>query len=90
MKRAITRVTFVITVITIITFSIKGYQLNKLIKKVDNQVVNDKNELAVSQKQLTKLQWESTQMNSPEYIERVAREELGMVKEDDIVFREKK
>lgn len=89
MKKMIIRLAVIITSVIIIILSIQGYQLNRLIKRVDNQIALDQKELATGKKQLKKLENEVTQINTPEYIEKVAREELGMVKEEDIVFREK-
>ncbi len=88
-KQIIFRMALIITTLVIVMFSIKGYQLNKLIKRVDQQISSDEKELVINKKQLMDLQNESTQINTLEYIEKVAREELGMVKESDIVFREK-
>ncbi|MDF2613236.1 MAG: Septum formation initiator [Clostridia bacterium] len=88
-KKIILHITFIITGIIIMVLSVQGYQLSKLIKRVDNQIIIDKKELAAGKKELEKLENEVTQINTPEYIEKVAREELGMVKEEDIVFREK-
>ena len=90
MKKAIVRMAFIFTVMSLITLCVKGYQLNKLVKKVDFQIIRDKHELTLQKSQLKKLEKEITEMNTPAYIEKVAREELGMVKEEDIVFREKK
>ena len=89
MKKIIIRITFIITSIMIIILSVQGYQLNRLIKRVDNQIAIDQKALTQGKKQLNQLKNEVTQINTPEYIEKVAREELGMVKKEDIVFREK-
>ncbi|WP_070001072.1 FtsB family cell division protein [Cellulosilyticum sp. I15G10I2] len=88
-KQNIFRLTFIITILIVVILGMKGYQLNKLIKRVDHQISMDKKELGINAEQLKSLQNEITQMDTLEYIEKVAREELGMVKESDIVFREK-
>lgn len=90
LKKIIFRVTFIITILIFLMFGVQGYQLNRLIKRVDEQIGADRKELEDSKKQLNKLENEITKMDTPEYIEKIAREELGMVKKDDIVFREKK
>lgn len=89
-KKIILRITLLVTIMSAAFFSIKGYQLNKLIQRVDRQIALDEKELFIQKRQLQTLQDEMAQVNTVEYIEKVAREELGMVKESDIVFRQKK
>ncbi|MDF2594162.1 MAG: Septum formation initiator [Clostridia bacterium] len=88
-KQTIVRTVFILTLITISVLGVRSYQLNTLIKRVDNQIYLDQQSLKSGQKELEKLEQEVTQINTPEYIEKIAREELGMVKKEDIVFREK-
>ncbi|MDF2877219.1 MAG: Septum formation initiator [Clostridia bacterium] len=88
-KQTIVRVVFILTFITISVLGVKSYQLNKLIKRVDQQIDLDQQMLRSRQKELEKLEQEITQINTPEYIEKIARGKLGMVKKEDIVLREK-
>lgn len=88
-KQTIVRTVFILTLIAISVLGVRSYQLNTLIKRVDNQIYLDQQSLKSGQKELEKLEQEVTQINTPEYIEKIAREELGMVKKEDIVFREK-
>lgn len=68
---------------------IKAKEINKIMQDLDDQIVNSRQELERDQERLEDLKEEKENMNSPEYIEKVAREKLGMVKKDDIVFKQK-
>jgi len=88
-KSIAVRIMFTITVLVLLGLGLSGYRLHKLIKRIDYQVALGKQELSKNKKQLEQLQLEVTQIDTPEYIEKVAREELGMVKKEDIIFKEK-
>ncbi|MGL6174237.1 MAG: FtsB family cell division protein [Cellulosilyticaceae bacterium] len=88
-KQIIFSMFFVITVTTIIGLGLKAREFNKILSDLDSQITFSKAELNKDVKRLEELKKEKESMNSPEYIEKVAREKLGMVKKDDIVFKQK-
>ncbi len=79
----------IISTIMVIGLSIKGYQVNNLIKRVEEQVEEEKKILLEEQNKLEALEKEVAEINTPEYIERIARNQLKMVREDEIVFKKK-
>ena len=52
----------------------------------DQQTVQLREQLKALESENHRLQQERDQLNTPEYIEKVAREELGMVKKGETVF----
>lgn len=88
-KQAIFRVFLGVTACIITGLSVKAVEFNRIIQGLDAQVVASQSELQKDKKRLEELKTERETMNSPEYIEKVAREKLGMVKADDIVFKQK-
>lgn len=88
-KKIIFRVSVLITACVIIGLSIRGIGIKRVINQLDEQIQRAEEQLMVEQQYLEELQEERANMDSLEYIEKVAREKLGMVKKDDIVFKEK-
>lgn len=89
-RTIIFRVFFVITLCTIAGLGVKAVEINKIVHNLDAQIYDSRQELIVDQQRLEELRQEKEDMNSLEYIEKVAREKLGMVKKDDIIFKERK
>ncbi len=79
----------IISTIMVIGLSIKGYQVNNLIKRVEEQVEEEKKILLEEKNKLEALEKEVAEINTPEYIERIARNQLKMVREDEIVIKKK-
>lgn len=88
-KKVIWRITFIASIGILIYFGFKTVELNKVIASVDEQLIEAQKKLEKEQTELKELEEERDHMETLEYIERVAREKLGMVKKDDIVFKEK-
>lgn len=78
-----------ITVCIISGLGIKAMEFGRIIHGLDTQIESAKAELEKDILRLDELKIERENMNTPEYIEKVAREKLGMVKKDDIVFKQK-
>lgn len=76
-----------------IVFSIGLYASSTRIKalttKIEEEVREEQKMLKEEQARLVELQEEVAQMDTTQYIEKVASEQLGMVKEDTIIIREK-
>lgn len=89
-KVIILRIAFIVTTLGVVGLFVSGQNLRVLNKKVDKELEVTREKVAVQQDKLEALQKEVTDINSKEYIEKVATDQLGMVEEDTIVFREKK
>lgn len=88
-KKIIWRITFITSMGILLYLGARTIELNKVINKLDNQLVEATKKLEEEQNELEQLNKEKDNMETLEYIERVARDKLGMVKKDDIVFKEK-
>ncbi|MDA3732775.1 septum formation initiator family protein [Niameybacter massiliensis] len=88
-KKIIWRITFITSMGILLYLGARTIELNKVINKLDNQLVEATKKLEEEQNELEELNKEKDNMETLEYIERVARDKLGMVKKDDIVFKEK-
>lgn len=88
-KKIVWRITLVASIGILIYFGFKTIELNKVIDSVDEQIIEAQKELEKDKAELQGLEDERDHMELLEYIERVARDKLGMVKKDDIVFKEK-
>lgn len=88
-RKIIWRITVVTCVGVLIYLGMRTIELNKVIDKLDTQLVEANKKLEEEKKELEILNQEKANMESLEYIEQVARDKLGMVKKDDIVFKEK-
>ena len=88
-KKIIWRITFIASMSILLYLGARTVELNKVINKLDSQLVEATKKLEEEQNELEELNKEKDNMETLEYIERVARDKLGMVKKDDIVFKEK-
>ncbi len=88
-KRNILQISVLLTTLIIAYFAIKSTELYQVIRQLEGQVKAAEEKLEQETEALTELQTERNKMDTLEYIEEVAREKLGMVKPDDIVFRKK-
>lgn len=88
-KKVIWRITVVACIGILVYFGFRAVELNKVIDTLDTQLVEANKKLEKEKQELETLEEERDNMESLEYIERVARDKLGMVKKDDIVFKEK-
>ena len=88
-KKVIWRITLLISIAVVAYLGIRAREVSTLIKQLDAQIMSAESTLMQEQEKLEQLKAERDHMNSLEYIEKIAREKLGMVKKDDIVFKEK-
>ena len=88
-KKIIWRLWVGITLVIILYFGVRAKELIVVRNQLDERLVRAYEELAQEEASLALLQEERENMDTLEYIEKIAREKLGMVKEDDIVFKEK-
>lgn len=80
---------YTIVLVVTIWISFKTVEINNIIETLDYQISAAEKELEENKQYLQSLEEERKAMDTPEYIEKIAREKLGMVKKDDIVFKEK-
>ena len=78
-----------LTVIVVSYLGFKAVEMNRVVYALGVQIEDAQNKLQEEETILADLKIEREEMDTVEYIEKVAREKLGMVKPDDIVFREK-
>lgn len=64
-----------------------GRQVGKLKSEIDEQIAQQQREINEKNRQLSYLEEQYEQMDSDEYIRKIATEELGMVDQDTIVFQ---
>ena len=77
--------TFMILFFTVITINL-FIQLNNL-NQLKAQAANIVNEIEQKKEENIKLKDDKEYYNSDSYIEKIAREQLGLIKSDEMVFR---
>lgn len=88
-KKLVIRSVLVVSVLSISYLGFKAAEIDRVIKQLDTQLQQAEKQLEKEEQTLEELQKERENMNTLEYIEKAAREKLGMVKSDDIVFKKK-
>ena len=66
-----------------------GQRVKAITKDIEYQISVEKEVVAEKNQKLEEMKQQLEEMDSPEYIKKVASEELGMVESDTIVFRAK-
>lgn len=77
----------VFTVIAIGGLFIYGQKVKTITKKIDRQIEIEQAAIDEKNEKLEALEAQIEEIDSPEYIKKIATEELGMVEEDIIVFK---
>lgn len=80
---------WIITCCIVVGFGVSGFKLKKVCNKLDLQIVENQKSVEDQKQELMQLEQDIEDMNSIEYIEKIASEQLGMVKPDTIVIKEK-
>ena len=78
-----------VAIIVALILGYQGMQLAKIARSLDQQIKETQKEVAIENKKVEALILEYENIESLQNVERVAREKLGLVKKDEIVFREK-
>ena len=81
------RLAAVATLIIICCFVVNGQRVKALQIRVEEQIAIEEKKLAKEESKLEDLTKEMEQIDTLEYIEKVATDQLGLVKEDTIVFK---
>ena len=79
----------IIAIILTVFLGSQGMQLLKVSRSLDAQLEEAQKELSLQGRNLEELQIEYENIESISTVENIAREKLGFVKKDEIVFREK-
>lgn len=77
-----------ITVVVVLGY--QGIKMSQVAKSLDTQLEEVEKQIAVESKKLEELTIEYENIESPQTVEKIAREKLGLVKDDEIVFRERR
>ncbi|WP_084758009.1 FtsB family cell division protein [Defluviitalea phaphyphila] len=78
---------FILIFLLMIAF--KSYDLQKINKELEAQKKEYSKQIEMAKEEQESLLEEKEYSQSKEYIEKVAREKLGLIKEDEIIFMEK-
>jgi len=81
------KITMFIVTIVLVTLGYQGMRLRQVSQQLDQQIKKTQKEIAIESKKLENLQKEYQEMDSLQNIEKVARDKLGLVKNDEIVFK---
>lgn len=79
----------VLTVMAIGGLFIYGQKVKEITKDIERQIEIEQAAVDEKNEKLQALQAQIEEIDSPEYIKKIATEELGMVEEDAIVFKVK-
>lgn len=76
-----------LTTVAVAGLFVYGQRVKGITKDVEYQISVEKEAVTEKHQKLTQMKQQLNQMDSPEYIRKVASEELGMVEKDTIVFK---
>lgn len=77
------------TVFSISLLSVRAFDINKTLKQTEIQLSHMSEDVALLKEKIKDLEHQKTLVGTDEYIEKVAREKLGLIKEGDIIFKER-
>ncbi len=83
------RIVRTIAILVVVVIGYKGIEVAKISRSLDHQIKEVTKEVALETKKLEELKIEYENIDSLHTVESMAREKLGYVKNDEIVFREK-
>ncbi|OON97541.1 MAG: hypothetical protein ATN36_03020 [Epulopiscium sp. Nele67-Bin005] len=79
--------TILVSSAIIFSLGLKASEILVIMEQLEIQIRDVSQEIYIHQIKLDVIQQEQENMNNIEYIESVAREKLGMVKKEDIIFK---
>lgn len=85
----IRNVVFGLTVVTAVVLSFYSHKVKQIQTNIERQIEIEQAAIEEKNIELIEIQQQADEMDSLEYIKKVATEELGMVEEDAIVFKAK-
>lgn len=81
------KITMSFVTIVVLTLAYQGLRLRQVSQQLDGQLKNTQKEVEVESKKLKDLQRQHKEIDSLENVEKVAREKLGLIKNDEIIFK---
>lgn len=81
------KITMFIVTMMLITLGYQGIRLRQVSQQLAEQLKNTQKEITIESTKLEDLQKEYNEIDSLQNIEKVARDKLGYVKNDEIVFK---
>ncbi len=78
-----------VALLLVVFLGYQGIQVLKISRNLDTQLEEVEKELTLQTRKLEELQDEHGNIESQSTVESIAREKLGFVKKDEIVFRER-
>lgn len=85
-KKLITRVVVIILLLFMIYGGFKYYNNYRQIQELEHEVTRLEKQISSAREQRERLQIELNNINNPEYIEKIARKELGLVKPGELLI----
>jgi len=85
-KRKKSKIYLLVTLCAMVYFTYLMIGQERIIRDKSNQIAIVNQKIDDEKSKNAELKKQKDQVNSPEYIEKVAREQLGMVKPDEKVF----
>ncbi|NLI90033.1 MAG: hypothetical protein GX366_06475 [Epulopiscium sp.] len=79
-----------LAITVVIALGYQGIKMGQVAKSLDIQLEEVEKQIAIESKKLEELTIEYENIESPQTVEKIAREKLGLVKDDEIVFRERR
>ncbi|HHU93365.1 MAG TPA: septum formation initiator family protein [Halanaerobiaceae bacterium] len=76
----------ILLIIIVGLLAYRYYQNYAMIRKLEATITELENSLIMARGEKTRLEEELNNINNPEYIERIAREELGLVKPGELLL----
>ncbi|OOB80463.1 MAG: hypothetical protein BEN19_04750 [Epulopiscium sp. Nuni2H_MBin003] len=89
MKKLHMMIIIAATVVIVLGLAVQAASVTVALQKIDRKIENTTEENDLLKKELEELRDEALLMETDEFIEQTARTKLGLVKEDEILFREK-
>lgn len=86
-KRIPLKAVVLISVVIILILAYQSIRLVQISKSLEKQIEESKIELATQEQKFKKLEKEKEEINTLESVEKIARDKLGLVKKDEIVFK---
>ncbi|WP_305767379.1 FtsB family cell division protein [Candidatus Epulonipiscium viviparus] len=77
------------TICIIGILAVQAYDINNTLKQTQIQLSHMKEDVAALEQNIKNLEHQKTLVGTNEYIEDIAREKLGLIKEGDIIFKER-
>ncbi|ONI48308.1 hypothetical protein AN643_02150 [Candidatus Epulonipiscioides saccharophilum] len=83
------KIIILFTVFSISLLSVRAFDINKTLTQTEIQLSHMSEDVAVLKQKIQDLEYQKTLVGTDEYIEKIAREKLGLIKEGDIIFKER-